>query len=88
MGLAAEKYRISYRIDGHSFRTEGSAPMGMIYMDARATSRVCTGLRHAADEDLPHLWLHRQLRWMLLRRSEWCGRSTTSTTTRKQRRSC
>jgi asparagine synthetase B (glutamine-hydrolysing) len=30
MNVAAEKYGIKYKIDGHSFRTEGSAPMGWV----------------------------------------------------------
>ena len=31
---AADVHKIKYVIDGHSFRTEGSAPIGMVYMDA------------------------------------------------------
>ncbi|MCA1587780.1 MAG: hypothetical protein LC744_03720 [Chloroflexi bacterium] len=33
--MAAEKHGLKYIIEGHSFRTEGVAPLGWIYMDAR-----------------------------------------------------
>lgn len=68
MGLAAEKFGIKYRIDGHSFRTEGSAPMGLIYMDARYIKSVHDQYGTGPIKTFPNLWLHRQLRWMLLRR--------------------
>lgn len=67
MALAAEKYKTRYRIDGHSFRTEGSAPMGLIYMDARYIKSVHGQYGTGPVKSFPNLWLHRQLRWMLLR---------------------
>lgn len=67
MGLAAEKFKIKYRIDGHSFRTEGSAPMGLIYMDARYVKDVHNHYGTMPIKTFPNLWLHRQLRWMLMR---------------------
>ena len=68
MGLAADKFRVKYRIDGHSFRTEGSAPMGLIYMDARYIKSVHSSFGTRSAKSFPNLWLHRQLRWMLLNR--------------------
>lgn len=68
MGLAAEKFGIKYRIDGHCFRTEGSAPMGLIYMDARYIKSVHDQFGTMPMKTFPNLWLHRQLRWMLVRR--------------------
>lgn len=35
LNMAAEKYGIKYIFEGHSFRTEGLAPLGWIYMDGR-----------------------------------------------------
>lgn len=67
MALAAEKHKIKYRIDGHSFRTEGSAPMGLVYMDARYVKSVHDQYGTRSIKTFPNLWLHRQLRWMLLR---------------------
>ena len=50
---AAEKYDIQYIIEGHSFRTEGVAPLGWIYMDGRYI-RPAHG-RTPVDETFPNL---------------------------------
>ncbi|MCS6237823.1 N-acetyl sugar amidotransferase [Shewanella baltica] len=65
MNLAAEKYGISYKIDGHSFRTEGSAPMGWIYMDAKYIESVHKEFGKVPMKTFPNLWLSKQLKWML-----------------------
>lgn len=68
MNMAAEKYGIKYKIDGHSFRTEGSAPMGWIYMDAKYLQSVHRQFGTLPMKTFPNLWLHKQLKWMLLNR--------------------
>lgn len=65
MNIAAEKYGIKYKIDGHSFRTEGSAPMGWIYMDAKYIESVHNKFGKIPMKTFPNLWLHKQLKWML-----------------------
>jgi N-acetyl sugar amidotransferase len=65
MNLAAEKYGIKYKIDGHSFRTEGSAPMGWIYMDAKYIESVHKEFGKVPMKTFPNLWLSKQLKWML-----------------------
>ena len=65
MNLAAEKYGIKYKIDGHSFRTEGSAPMGWIYMDAKYIESVHKEFGQVPMKTFPNLWLSKQLKWML-----------------------
>lgn len=40
LNLAAEKYGVSYVFEGHSFRTEGIAPLGWVYMDGRYIESV------------------------------------------------
>ncbi len=65
MNLAAEKYGIKYKIDGHSFRTEGSAPMGWIYMDAKYIQSVHKQFGTVPMKTFPNLWLSKQLKWML-----------------------
>lgn len=70
LGLAAQKYRVRFRIDGHSFRTEGSAPMGWIYMDARYIKSVHQLHGTQQTRTFPNLWLSRQLRWILLNKLE------------------
>lgn len=66
MNIAAEKFGIRYKIDGHSFRTEGSAPMDWIYMDARYIQSVHQQYGTVPMKTFPNLWLYRQLKWMLL----------------------
>ena len=65
MNIAASKYGIKYKIDGHSFRTEGSAPTGWIYMDAKYIQSVHKKFGHKKMKTFPNLWLSRQLKWML-----------------------
>lgn len=65
MNMAAEKYGIKYKIDGHSFRTEGSAPMGWIYMDAKYIQSVHKQYGKVPMKTFPNLWLSKQLKWML-----------------------
>jgi len=40
LNMAAEKYKIKYIFEGHSFRTEGVAPLGWVYMDAKYIASV------------------------------------------------
>ena len=40
LNMAAEKYGIKYIFEGHSFRTEGVAPLGWIYMDGKYIQSV------------------------------------------------
>ncbi|WP_159656069.1 N-acetyl sugar amidotransferase [Vibrio atypicus] len=65
MNMAAEKYGIKYKIDGHSFRTEGSAPMGWIYMDAKYIQSVHKKYGLIPMKTFPNLWLSKQLKWMM-----------------------
>jgi N-acetyl sugar amidotransferase len=62
---AAEKFGIKYMIEGHSFRTEGVAPLGWIYMDAKYIQSVHRQFGKLAMKTFPNLWLTDQLRWML-----------------------
>ena len=50
---AAEKHGIRYIIEGHSFRTEGVAPLGWIYMDGRYIQSVHDRFGTRADGDVP-----------------------------------
>lgn len=55
MNIAAEKYGIKYKIDGHSFRTKGSAPMGWIYMDAKYIESVYNKFGKIPMKTFPNL---------------------------------
>ena len=62
---AAEKFGITYMIEGHSFRTEGIAPLGWIYMDGKYIQSVHSQFGKVPMKTFPNLWLKDQLRWML-----------------------
>lgn len=62
---AAEKFGIKYMIEGHSFRTEGVAPLGWIYMDGKYIQSVHRQFGKGPMRTFPNLWLRDQLRWML-----------------------
>jgi len=68
MNMAAEKFGIKYKIDGHSFRTEGSAPMGWIYMDAKYIESIHNEFGKVPMKTFPNLWLWKQMKWMLFNR--------------------
>lgn len=65
---AASQHGIKYVIEGHSFRTEGVAPLGWIYMDARYIADVQKRYGSMPLTTFPNLWLHRQLKWMAIDR--------------------
>ncbi|MBU2704612.1 N-acetyl sugar amidotransferase [Zooshikella marina] len=68
MNMAAEKYGIKYKIDGHSFRTEGIAPMDWIYMDAKYIKSVHKVHGKLKIKTFPNLWLYKQIKWMIFSR--------------------
>lgn len=65
---AAEKFGIKYMIEGHSFRTEGVAPLGWVYMDGKYIQSVHKQFGKLPMKTFPNLWLHKQLQWMLFGR--------------------
>ena len=65
---AAEKFGIKYMIEGHSFRTEGVAPLGWVYMDGKYIQSVHRQFGKLPMKTFPNLWLHKQLQWMLFSR--------------------
>jgi N-acetyl sugar amidotransferase len=62
---AASKFGIKYMIEGHSFRTEGVAPLGWIYMDGRYIQSVHQQYGQLPMKTFPNLWLRNQIKWML-----------------------
>lgn len=57
MYKAARKHNIGYIIDGHSFRTEGIAPLGWIYMDGKLIADVHKKFGHMRMQTFPNLTL-------------------------------
>lgn len=62
--MAAEKHGISHIFEGHSFRTEGIAPLGWIYMDDRYVKSVHRAHGRVPMRTYPSLSLSRMLWWM------------------------
>lgn len=65
---AAEKFGIKYMIEGHSFRTEGVAPLGWIYMDGKYIQSVHNQFGTVPMKTFPNLWMGSFLKWMILGR--------------------
>lgn len=65
---AAEKFGIKYMIEGHSFRTEGIAPLGWIYMDGKYIESVQKEFGTYPLKTFPNLWLSDFLKWMVFGR--------------------
>jgi N-acetyl sugar amidotransferase len=61
--LAAEKHDVKYVIEGHSFRTEGIAPLGWIYMDGKLIESVHRRFGTRPMKTFPNLTMVRFLRW-------------------------
>ena len=63
----AERHGIKYIFNGHSFRTEGIAPLGWSYMDGRYIADVCRQFGGPKRFDsFPNLWLKDFIRYGLL----------------------
>lgn len=65
---AAEKFGVKYMIEGHSFRTEGVAPLGWVYMDGKYIQSVQKKFGKYKIKTFPNLWLKDFLRWMVFGR--------------------
>ncbi len=66
--LAAQKYKIKYIFEGHSFRTEGISPHGWFYMDAKYIDTVQKLFGSQEFETYPNLWMSRWLKWTIVDR--------------------
>ncbi len=67
LNMAAEKYGIKYIFEGHSFRTEGIAPLGWIYMDGKYIESVQKQFGTLPLKTYPNMPLHAFMRWTAVR---------------------
>ena len=65
---AAEKFKIKYVIEGHSFRTEGISPLGMLYMDGKYIKTIQKQFGTYRTETYPNMSLLNMLKWMVVKR--------------------
>ena len=66
--IAADKMDVSWIINGHSFRTEGTSPLGWSYMDGKYVQSIHELFGKERMETFPNLWLSKWLRWIALKR--------------------
>jgi N-acetyl sugar amidotransferase len=64
--MAAEKFKVKYIWQGHSFRTEGISPPGWFYMDARYISSIHKQFGSGKNKTVPLLWMTKWFKWMLI----------------------
>jgi len=62
--MAAEAFNVTNILDGHSYRTEGTCPIGWSYMDARYIQSVQEKYGSIPLETFPNLWLPKWVRWL------------------------
>ena len=63
---SASKMRCKYCLDGHNFRTEGSAPTGFIYMDAKYIKSVHSQFGKIPMKTYKNMYLKPWLKWMVI----------------------
>jgi tRNA(Ile)-lysidine synthase TilS/MesJ len=61
----AAKYNVKYILNGHSFRTEGVAPLGVSYMDGKYIADVHKQFGTMPMKTFPNLWLSDWLYWIM-----------------------
>lgn len=66
LNMAADKFGVKYIFEGHSFKTEGIAPLGWIYMDAKYIDSVHKQFGKLPMKTYPNFRFPKQLKWMLL----------------------
>lgn len=67
LNKAAEEYGVKYIFEGHSFRTEGIAPLGWIYMDGKYIESVQKKFGMYPLKTYPNLWMSDFLRWTIVK---------------------
>ena len=63
--MAANKYKIKYIFDGHSFRTEGVSPIGWWYFDGKYIQSIQKKFGTMKMESFPNLWLSKWMVWLM-----------------------
>ena len=74
IGMTTAFYKVAQRFDvnnvliGHSFRTEGSIPLGWTYMDGKYVESVTQKFGTHKIKTFPNLWLKDWLYWIGIKR--------------------
>ena len=62
--MAAEKFKVKYIFNGHSFRTEGITPLGWFYFDAKYIQSIHKKFGTCKMERFPNLWFSMWMKWL------------------------
>lgn len=68
LNQAAVRHGVKYIFEGHSFRSEGLAPLGWIYIDAKYIHSIQKQFGTRKLRTFPYLWLSKQIKWMIFNR--------------------
>lgn len=63
--MAAEKHKVRYIFNGHSFRTEGMTPLGWFYFDGKYIDSIHKVYGAMPMDRFPNLWLSTWMKWLL-----------------------
>ncbi len=66
LNMACEKFGIKYIFEGHSFRTEGVAPLGWIYMDGKYIQSVQKKYGSMPLKTYPNMLMPNFIKWTAL----------------------
>lgn len=64
--MAAEKFKVKYIFDGHSFRTEGITPLNWFYFDGKYIDSIHRLYGRDEMKRFPNLWIGKWIRWLLM----------------------
>lgn len=62
--MSAEKFKVKYIFNGHSFRTEGITPLGWFYFDAKYIQSIHKKFGTRKMERFPNLWFSTWIKWL------------------------
>ncbi|WP_455159272.1 hypothetical protein [Schaalia cardiffensis] len=65
---AADKHRVEYILEGHSFRTEGVQPLNWAYVDGKYIADIHCKFGKQPMKTYPNLWIRDFVYWTAIRR--------------------
>lgn len=65
---AASKYKVQYILEGHSYKTEGVAPLGVMYFDGQYIADIHNKFGRVKMKTYPNMKLLSFLKWILVKR--------------------
>jgi len=63
--MAADKHKVKYILNGHSFRTEGITPSNWFYFDGKYIDSIHRQFGKVKMDRFPNLWLSKWMKWLI-----------------------